>query len=237
MNGNRGRVEAHARHALAECVEHAVEQARMRGDVDVQAAAFDAARRPAAVPVRRSTSSETGGDAQVGRVDGGDVELQALHQLRAVRLPADRPTACRRPARLRTAGRAAPRWPAHRQRHHAGQAGRRVFAGAVADDGGGLHAPALPQLGQRVFEREQRGHRVAGPLQRALQPAASCAIALEHHGAQVARRIGRHQREAFVHRLRERGLRAAARGPRRDSARRRRGTSTPRRARSPAPWP
>ena len=44
--------------------------------------------------------------------------------------------------------------------HHAGHAGRRVLADAVADDRRRLHAPRPPQRGQRPLHREQRRLRV-----------------------------------------------------------------------------
>ncbi len=52
------------------------------------------------------------------------------------------------------------------QRAQPGDAGGDVLADAVAEHGGRLDAPRPPQLGQRVLEREQRGLRVGGLVER-----------------------------------------------------------------------
>jgi hypothetical protein len=91
------------------------------------------------------------------------------------------------------------------QAHHAGDGGGRVLAGAVADDGRGLDAPALPQFGDGVLQHEQRRDVVARLLQR-LGGLGVARRAVEHQAAQVARRLGRHQPEALVHRGAECGL-------------------------------
>ena len=52
------------------------------------------------------------------------------------------------------------------QTEHAGQTARHVLADAVPRSHARLNAPRLPELGQRVFERKQRGLSVRGFVQR-----------------------------------------------------------------------
>ena len=55
------------------------------------------------------------------------------------------------------------------QAHHAGDARGRVLADAVAQHDVRLDAPRLPQLGQRIFQREQRRLRVLGLMHERLR--------------------------------------------------------------------
>ena len=174
---------------------------RVSRHVDAQASPFDLLRGQPLLQLG-DRIQRTGGDAQVGRVDGGDVEIQAGHQAAQLRLrKVDRQHCARRRGFEQPT-------PQHhhrqrvRQRHHARQASRRVLAGAVADDRGGCDAPALPQLRQGIFKCEQGRDRVAGTLQRA-HGGCIGGIAVEHHGAQIVRRVCRHQAETFVDRLDE----------------------------------
>ena len=52
------------------------------------------------------------------------------------------------------------------ERHHAGDARGDELADAVADDDARLDAPVLPQRGERVLDREQRGLGVPGLVDR-----------------------------------------------------------------------
>ena len=52
---------------------------------------------------------------------------------------------------------------------HAGRAPRRVFANAVTEHTGWFDSPRLPQLGKRELQREQRGLRVDGLIERTVR--------------------------------------------------------------------
>ncbi len=59
-----------------------------------------------------------------------------------------------------------------------GQAGRNVFADAVADQRGRSHAPVHPQPGERVLDDEQRGLGGLGPVQRQLARLGATVVAI-----------------------------------------------------------
>jgi len=80
------------------------------------------------------------------------------------------------------------------QRHHPGQAGGGVFARAVAHHGCGLHAPALPEPGQGVFQNEQRQQTITWLLQQGGR--GRIVLTGKHDRVQVGRRIGRQRFKA-----------------------------------------
>ena len=91
------------------------------------------------------------------------------------------------------------------ERHHAGQAGRRVLAHAVADQSGGLHAPRHPQLRQRVLhDHDQRQlHRGALELLHRLRVLAGF---WQPQGTDVVVQLFLQHVQAAVHPVLEHGL-------------------------------
>ena len=109
---------------------------------------------------RPGNGDETGrvdrgqGEAVILRQPGGDVGLGHLHAEHGARRHAlhQPPAGCDQGQGVL-------------QLEDARQGGGRVFADAVADHGLGLRAPVHPQLGQRVFDGEERGLGVLRFLQ------------------------------------------------------------------------
>ncbi len=149
----------------AEGVEHRARPAASGTRATSSAAGL--ARRRARAP--RSTARTASPSPEITTVVRRRSPRRSTRRCRAARGAAPRcaSAATRRPSRRRRQRlhqRARARRPAARpssRLKHAGDAGRRVLADAVAEHGRRLDAPGPPQLGQRVLEREQRRLGVA----------------------------------------------------------------------------
>ena len=150
---NRRRLKRNGADPRAETIKHTIKQARMRCNIDTQAAAFD--RLPCQALLKLGDGFERARcNAKVRAVDGGDVEWQPVDGAPQ--------TGFGKVNRQHRTGRHGFKKLAaqtdHRQsvfkRHHAGQTGCGVLAGAVTHHSGWLDAPAFPQFGERIFESE-----------------------------------------------------------------------------------
>ena len=164
--GDQREAEGAHRYAPQRALEvgqHRFHERRVEGVRDVQGARRDAVRREPAQ--HRAHRLALAGDDRVRRaVDGGDGDLPAVRFERGgdpLRAGEDGSHLARRRERLHQARALGDEPKPLFERERAREARRRVLADAVPEDEVRLDAPRPPQLGERVFEREERGLRVS----------------------------------------------------------------------------